>query len=317
MKGVCARIISMENRIGNFINWWTVQKLGLLLLFFSIMVAVTGYLNQHMRLTFGESMDKFVQDFYANFATELFSLAITVLIVDKLYENRANEEEKKRLILQMGSTDNTFAIEAVRQLRLKGWLFDGSLQKADLSLANLEKANLDDADLKEVNLYGANLHSASIQFCDLSGAYLPYADFSDSTLRDVRFENACLRNAKFVKADIKNIDFSNADMVLINFKGAWLVPNDRDWLKMDSLSVAKSLWGAILPNGKKYLGQYNLAGDIEEARKNKVDVLDADQMKKYYRDGSGFHPAIDLPPSNIPHDNWVRKLIRARSKKWK
>jgi len=58
----------------------------------------------------------------------------------------------ERLILQMSSLDYGFANEAVRQLRHKEYLVDGSLQKAALQRANLNKANLQGADLKNAEI---------------------------------------------------------------------------------------------------------------------------------------------------------------------
>ncbi len=42
-----------------------------------------------------------------------------MLFVDMLYQHPETQREKRRLILQMGSPDNAFAVEAVRALRLR------------------------------------------------------------------------------------------------------------------------------------------------------------------------------------------------------
>jgi hypothetical protein len=62
---------------------------------------------------------------------ELVGIGITVLIIDNANEAIKRREEKKRLILQMGSPDNAFAIEAVRQIRARGWILDGALHQTD------------------------------------------------------------------------------------------------------------------------------------------------------------------------------------------
>ncbi len=300
----------MKDNLAKSVQW--IVKLGYLILFASIFVATWGYLSLH-RLVYTEIRFHLLQDFYANLSTELFSVAVTILIVNKLYENQATEEEKKRLILQMGSPDNAFAIEAVRQLCARKWLQNGFLQGANLEGANLEGADLTNADLKDANLLNAILKSATLEFCDLSGAYLPNVDFSGAKLQGVNFENANLTNAKFVKTDIKNVEFKDAELMLANFKRAWIFPNDWAFLSKDPLSAAKSLRGAILPKGKRYMGSYTLLGDIEDAKKNNIDTSNPTLMKEYYQDG--FQPTIYMSSGHEPRNNWAKKRFEQERKK--
>ena len=55
--------------------------------------------------------------------SDLISIGIVVFIIDNVNEMYRRRAEKERLILQMGSPDHGFAIEAVRQLSVRGWLF--------------------------------------------------------------------------------------------------------------------------------------------------------------------------------------------------
>ena len=151
-------------RIGRrFIRLWTPLRLGVALLALAFLIGVLGYFNQRGWFYLPEALRQIVVAFDNNATTELASIAITILVVDRLYKNRETEREKKRLILQMGSPDNAFAREAVRALRSHGWLFDGSISKA-----NLERANLQGADLHEADLKDANLHLADLQGADLT-----------------------------------------------------------------------------------------------------------------------------------------------------
>src|SRR6266508_297747 len=84
----------------------------------------------------------FVHDIYANAATSLLSISLTVLLIDRLYEQRDRAQLKKRLIWEMGSQDQALAVRAVKELRDAGWLTDGSLEGVDLTLANLAQAQL-------------------------------------------------------------------------------------------------------------------------------------------------------------------------------
>jgi hypothetical protein len=151
-------------------------------------------------------------DFWQGISTEFFGAVVTtiflglgVLIFDQ-YQDIQNR--KADLILQMGSSENTITIEAVRQLRAEGWLQDGTLYNAtlsvmvplrqpcvyrcyayeglqpvgtnlqgvDLSLAYLQGTNLGYANLEGVNLYYANLEGANLGYANLEGANLYYAN---------------------------------------------------------------------------------------------------------------------------------------------
>ena len=186
-------------------TYWTSQRVGLFMLLSAVSFAVFGYLNQHGQL-FTPSL--FVTDFYANISTELISIAVTVLVIDNLNSRRTIQQEKDRLILQMGSPTNSIAKEAVRILRVQGWFIDGTLRGANFLRANLQKAYLEEAYLAEANFYKANLQGAYLQKCNLTGA--------------------------------KHLE---------------------DW----QLVQIKYLRGAILPDGLKYNGRFNLIGDLSWA----------------------------------------------------
>ncbi|MBN8596010.1 MAG: pentapeptide repeat-containing protein [Anaerolineae bacterium] len=81
----------------------------------------------------------------------------TVLIIDQRAEQRAIRQRKEELIAQMGSRSNAFALEAVRLLRSKKWLMDGSMNGANLSRGELENAELQFADLQLVDMTETNL----------------------------------------------------------------------------------------------------------------------------------------------------------------
>src|SRR5258708_23748839 len=113
-----------------------VNLLGIFLLVIALTVAVIGYLNRYAGLYLGDVLSHLVTDFYANVSSGLAIVALTVLIIDKLNQRRANQRQKEALILQMGSPDNGFAIEAIRILRNRGWLTDGSLEGKNFNGAN-------------------------------------------------------------------------------------------------------------------------------------------------------------------------------------
>ncbi len=169
---------------------------AVILLVFGVGVVVGGYLfTQDIR-----NLRTLVEQLYSNFGIELFSIAITVIVIEGLNERRAKQERKTELILQMSSPGNSFAVEAVRILRQKGWLEDGSLRDARLLDANLQgaqlrRANLRGADLWNANLRGVILRNAKLQGADLWLAKLQGADLSSVNLGGADLWNANLRGA--------------------------------------------------------------------------------------------------------------------------
>lgn len=169
-----ARSIRVARR--RFVRWWTPLKLvGLLILAFALCLWIAG---SFYPLFVGETnLLRTLADIAINASAELTGIAITLLIVDELYQRRETDREKRRLILQMGSPDNAFAREAVRALQSHGWLRNGSVSKAHLKGANLQGANL-----WRANLQGACLEFANLQDAHLLGANLQGAKYNDNTV---------------------------------------------------------------------------------------------------------------------------------------
>lgn len=198
-----------------------------------IVVAIYGY----RFLYIWEQESNLVGDFYANVAAEFISIAITVLIIERLNERRnkklLEQQEKNDLILQFGSPDKAFAVEAARKLRVKGWLADGSLSGAelsgaslsgtDLSKANLYGANLNEADLTNVNFTDANLEKISIKNAKLAHVNLHGANLYGTNLLEAKLE---LDGANLVQANFKEVDLTGVNLTKANLSGANLEKTD-------------------------------------------------------------------------------------------
>ena len=63
------------------------------MLILAISIAIYGYIDLH-----GNWLTPLpvIADFYANIATELASIAVTVLVIDGISERRAIQQEKQR-----------------------------------------------------------------------------------------------------------------------------------------------------------------------------------------------------------------------------
>lgn len=110
--------------------------------------------------------------------------------------------------------------------------------------------------------------------CDFSNLDLDNIDFSESNLTGVKFNNSSLIGANFYKCILKGANIQNAKLSFANLK-------DTD-LKEDDLKTAYSLWNTILPNGEKYDGRFMLEGDILEAEKFGLDIVNNESQKKLF-----------------------------------
>jgi uncharacterized protein YjbI with pentapeptide repeats len=160
---------------------------------------------------------------YQEVRSDLVGMGLAVLIIDNANQMIATRQEKRRLILQMGSPDHAFAVEAARQLNQRGWMQDGTLRGAFLDEANLEGifmsgANLQNARLVDANLQGAYLWGANLQNANLVGANLMSANLQGAKLQNARLQNAKLQNARLDQTSLPATSMGEA-----NRKGASLV----------------------------------------------------------------------------------------------
>ncbi|MCE7980375.1 MAG: pentapeptide repeat-containing protein [Caldilinea sp. CFX5] len=206
-----------------------VKLFGFVVLHLGIFVAIVGYNYQ------GTFLKGFIDTFYANLVTELISIAITVLVIDYIFELRNDEREKERILRQMASHSNDFSRDAVRLIREKSWIRDGSLNDRNFSYANLEKAllhqgvlnrvdlsgaNLRNALLLDTSLIGANLHRANLQEADLTGANLHGANLKSVNLSQTIVYGTVFDKANLSLADIYDLDLSRSSLEGVNLNSA-------------------------------------------------------------------------------------------------
>lgn len=161
-------------------------------------------------------------DFRLNLGTELVG-AVAVYVLLQLVVGR--EATRRELIEQMGSTVHDVAIAAAEKLRRRGWLTDGSLQRARLGLANLQgaillDAHLQGADLRWAHLQGARLEAAHLQGADLWRADLQGAKLGDADLQGAILGDADLRQASLLGAQLRGANLGGADLQEANLQDA-------------------------------------------------------------------------------------------------
>jgi hypothetical protein len=242
--------------------WWTHQSAARIaatvFLIVGVFVSLAGYARVH-----GGTFDLgvFIEDFYANAGVELLSIAVTVLVVDRLNERQTLREHKWELIVQMGSPDHAFAIEAVRIIRLKGWLTDGSLKGHDFSKADLHDADLTQADLRGAHFYKANLDNAILTGADLQHTSLGFASMKNASMVGANLEHAHLGGADLENADLRDTDLIDAETWSVNVHGANLKGAKLTNLRLRGAKLDEN---TILPCGKKWHDKTDLRQYTDE-----------------------------------------------------
>ncbi|MDX2759259.1 pentapeptide repeat-containing protein [Streptomyces europaeiscabiei] len=169
----------------------------------SLTIALVGEHLQHGRIR----MRTLFVDSYQSLASSLLGAAITIIFVDSFVRRGDRLRRTAQILSALRRGSDEAGAAAIAELKLNGWLTDGSLISADMSRASLlgadlESAVLNDVDLTHarlagVSLFGAKLHRANLSEADLQGANLTLAD---------------LREANLYKADLRGADLDGADL---------------------------------------------------------------------------------------------------------
>jgi hypothetical protein len=165
-------------------------------------------------------------DFLYSLAPEAVGIVFTVLVLNRFDQIREDRQTREHLIRQMHSRYNQFALQAIEELRVLGWLSDGKLAGQDMRGSNW----------RDANLYQANLTG-----CDLQRVLLDDADLYEANLTGVK-------------------------------------------IKPEQLKRTKTMRYAIMPDGQKYDGRYNLPHDIELMfdPRFKTDPNNPEQIAAFY-----------------------------------
>lgn len=158
------------------------------------------------------------------------------------------------LINKLRSPENKRVLQAIEDLRVRGWLCDGTLTNIPLCHVHMQNADLLGADLRKVDFHQAHLQGADLSQANLSGAKLNRASLEGANMSQTNLAGADLFKANMT--DVRN-------------------------LTDEQLAVAKRLWGAIMPDRKTYDGRFNLPGDLEFAKWGRVDIHDAEAMAEF------------------------------------
>lgn len=198
---------------------------------------------------------------------EITGMAFTVIVIDWLVGYRNKLQEKKRIIRQLSSRSNDFALDAARIIKEEEWHKDGSLKNIEIEWA----------DLKNLYLPRAKFGSTHIRHSNLQNATLYLVNFDGAKFTRCQLDGVFLNAASLLHAEFYNVDINKAGLVEINAQGCKfnVVNLEGTALQSANLKDAEFLLGS-LKNAN--LASANLSGanlktvaDIETA--NLKDAL--------------------------------------------
>jgi len=177
-----------------------------------------------------------------NIYTEIISIGITIVILDRINEYRETQRLKKQLRRDAGSRSNTTALSAIDSMRHEGWLVgkSGLLEKQSLRRSNLDQSYLRYAQLYKTDLYRSSLVEADLIEADMKFSNLTHANLEGAWLYRTQLNGAELSYVNFEKARFGGVNFYGANLKHANLTnvGSWegkkpplvpLLPDGTQW----------------------------------------------------------------------------------------
>ena len=200
---------------------YTIQTigLGLALLILASGVALVGYLYENAMIL---DLGKLIKTLWSNVSTEMGSLAITILVIERMYHRNALQQKKREYLHQMSSPNNGIAVEGARLLAANGWGIEGdkTIEGAFMDFANLRGAKLHGLNLTACAFFKSDISQADLSHSNLMNARLVSANLADSSLVHATLIEANLRASDLAGANLENADLSRACLVRANLSNA-------------------------------------------------------------------------------------------------
>jgi uncharacterized protein YjbI with pentapeptide repeats len=200
----------------------------------------------------------------------------TLTLLQRLEEN--HKAAVVRFLYESGLINKETVILDLQRADLSGVNLSGAelsglcLSGAKLNEANLNEAVLNQADLRAADLRGAYLYGAKLFSANLGKAHLVQAYMHEVNLCNANLAGADLRGADLRGANLSGADLRGADLRWANLRGVELSGANLRWADLHKakivaarLSQAKSLNGATLPDGNRYVESESAPPDAPQA----------------------------------------------------
>jgi hypothetical protein len=185
------------------------------------------------------------------------------------------------------------------------------LDGAYLGKANLRGAHLVETKLRKAVLVQADLRKASFHFTKMAEA-----SFYKAQLQNALFEADDLTDAKLVRACLQGAAMSGvkllgADMTGAKLDGVWLNSADmRDakGIEYEHLTNAFMLRYAVMPDGDRYDGRLNLAGDTVTLKDYEPDTEEEELVDKESNEFKATWYGVPLE-TYLSGQEWSRRFF--------
>ena len=159
---------------------------------------------------------------YGDWSPGLVVDGLLLLVINRVLRNN----ERSRILGQVGSLSNEFALDAVRRCQEEGWTENGAMAGRDYSKARLMNVDLSGAVLSRSRLCFADLRHADLMHADLRGADLTGANLTGADLRW-----ADLRGTKLCWADLTGAEIDGALLEDVDATSACIEPHHQEMLR--------------------------------------------------------------------------------------
>ena len=189
------------------------------------LLVIMGWVLGILTLPFINDIEQ-IMGFLGNLVPEAVGILFTVLILDRLNEQRELEQLQNRLVREASGQANEASKLACDWMQFEGWLTgEASLLAGDkIWRANMVGVDLSSANLLKTDFYRSNLAGANLYRIDARNANFAYTDISGCDLVAANLEGA-------------NLEAANIEGVL------WDHPNQSP---------------AILPDGKPWTAETDM-----------------------------------------------------------
>lgn len=245
--------------------------IGFILLVLSILAITLGHIRQRGSFDVGLLLD----EMWANVGAELASIAITVLIIDRIYRIQSERKEKALRESELRTQQQLYeyrlyraATQAEKQVLLYEMcvrnLLEGiNLAQLDLSgiaLGRLPAGSSIDPfyplprheEPKTISMRGANLSGCLLNETDFSHIDLRGAGFVRTQMNNTVFNNTDLRGAVFTFATLENVKMRGANIEGVLFYRSHISGLDLTDAKINGVDFDRNFPSDVtLPDGRK------------------------------------------------------------------
>jgi hemoglobin-like flavoprotein len=187
------------------------------------------------------SLEELVLTHFGDWTPGLAIDGVLVLVINQVIHTH----ERKRIINQVASLSNEFALDAVRRSREEGWLLNGTMENGRFGKARLATADLS----------GGRLAGSEFGFADLTRVDFAHADLRGATFRGANLSDADLRWSNLSGADLRWADLRGAQLDGANLEGA-----HADFASVDTEQADREEFGRAVVGGFLSVHQVDLVG---------------------------------------------------------